>query len=75
MPEDEKEEFPAKFRMLVCVVHILRLILCPLQLVNERKRKREQKRWLKAGTCPCAHGCNACVYLSISVKQSEKMMV
>ena len=39
MPGDESEECLAKSRILASAVHIPRLILCPLQLVNETKRE------------------------------------
>lgn len=53
MLRDESEEYLAKPRILVSAVPILRHILCPLQLVNERKKKRspEGRSWPKSGTC------------------------
>lgn len=72
---DESEEFPTKPRIFVGAVPMLRRLLCSLQLVNERKGKRGGKSWLKAGSSSCVHDSNACVYLSISGKQSAKMVV
>lgn len=72
---DESEEFPTKPRICVRAVPMLRRLLCSLQLVNERKGKRGGKSWPKARTSSCAHNSNACAYLSISGKQSAKMVV
>lgn len=41
---DESEASQASPRIFVSEVHILRLILCPLQLMNERKKRKRREK-------------------------------